>query len=59
MLDEQAHAWLMAAVKVIRERLLKRDLPTDTKVIVMYEAKQDGSWITRALIAMGYTGLAR
>jgi len=41
--DEQPHARLMAAVKVIQEILMKWLLPTDTKVIVMYEAGQDGS----------------
>jgi transposase len=55
--DDQPHARLMAAVKVIQEILMKWLLPTDTKVIVMYEAGQDGFWICRALNAMGYTGL--
>lgn len=55
--DEQPHARLMAAVKVIQEILMKWLLPTDTKVIVMYEAGQDGFWICRALNAMGYSGL--
>uniref|UniRef100_UPI003751B2EB IS110 family transposase n=1 Tax=Undibacterium sp. TaxID=1914977 RepID=UPI003751B2EB len=55
--DDQPHARLMAAVKVIQEILVKWLLPTDTKVIVMYEAGQDGFWICRALNAMGYTGL--
>lgn len=53
--EEQAHARLMAAVKVIQEIQMKWSLSVETKVVVMYEAGQDGFWIYRALEAMGYS----
>ena len=55
--EEHAQARLLRALAVIKETLVKWLLPKDTRVVVMYEAGQDGFWIYRALSKMGYQTL--
>ena len=51
---EQAAGRLAETVTVIEETRTKWRLPADARVVVVYEAGQDGFWIERALSALGY-----
>ena len=51
---EQAAGRLAEAVTVIEETKRKWHLREDARVVVVYEAGQDGFWIERALSALGY-----
>src|SRR5437899_3116157 len=55
--NEQASKRLTAAVAVIEETKRKWGLSDPTRVVVSYEAGQDGFWIGRALSALGYEAL--
>ena len=55
--EEHAQARLLRALAVIKETLVKWLLPKETRVVVMYEAGQDGFWIYRALSKLGYQTL--
>lgn len=52
--DDGAQDRLDHTVKVVKETLAKWKLPADTQVVFMYEAGQDGFWIYRALVKLGY-----
>ena len=54
MRDEAAAARLAHVVMVIEEGKKKWQLPASTRTVVIYEAGQDGFWISRALIKLGY-----
>lgn len=51
---EQASKRLDEAAAVIESTKKKWGLPVKTRVVVIYEAGQDGFWIQRALQALGY-----
>lgn len=51
---EQAAGRLAEAVVVIEEMKRKWELGAEARVVVVYEAGQDGFWIARALTARGY-----
>ncbi|AZP12244.1 IS110 family RNA-guided transposase [Undibacterium parvum] len=55
--DEAAQKRLEQAVAVIEETKQKWGLAQPLRVVVMYEAGQDGFWIARALIQLGYEAL--
>lgn len=55
--DEVAQKRLEQAVAVIEETKQKWGLAQPLRVVVMYEAGQDGFWIARALIQLGYEAL--
>jgi len=55
--DEQAQKRLAQAVAVIEEVKRKWKLDERIRVAVMYEAGQDGFWISRALAKLGYDAL--
>lgn len=48
-----ADARLQAVVELIEQQKLKWQLPCSVRVVVSYEAGQDGFWIQRALAARG------
>jgi len=50
----QACGRLEQVVELIRRMLEKWHLPADTRVVVNYEAGQDGFWLVRALARYGY-----
>ena len=52
--DEAAPARLSHAVAVIEELKRKWALDRQARVVVLYEAGQDGFWISRALSESGY-----
>jgi len=52
--EQQAQARLEAAVQRIEQTKGKWGLPTGTRVVIVYEAGQEGFWIARALRALGY-----
>lgn len=52
--SEVAAQRLSEAVKVMEETKRKWSLPEGVRVVVTYEAGQDGFWIQRALSALGY-----
>jgi transposase len=54
MRDEAAAARLAHVVMLIEEGKKKWQLPASTRTVVIYEAGQDGFWISRALIKLGY-----
>ncbi|CAG9186339.1 hypothetical protein LMG23994_06175 [Cupriavidus pinatubonensis] len=49
----QASARLQAVLDLIEQHREKWSLPADVRVVVSYEAGQDGFWISRALQARG------
>lgn len=51
---EQAAGRLAQAVAVMEETKRKWQLGAETRVVVCYEAGQDGFWIERALSGLGY-----
>lgn len=51
---EEAAQRLSETEDVIKAQKRKWQLPTDCRVVVMYEAGQDGFWICRALKKLGY-----
>jgi transposase len=55
--SEQACKRLEQAVAVIEEVKKKWKLAKQMRVVVMYEAGQDGFWISRALTKVGYEAL--
>lgn len=55
--DDAAQKRLEQAVAVIEETKRKWGLDKHIRVVVMYEAGQDGFWIARALIKLGYEAL--
>lgn len=55
--SEVASKRLKDAVAVIEGTKAKWGLSEQTRVVVMYEAGQDGFWIQRALIELGYEAL--
>ncbi len=55
--DEVAQKRLEQAVAVIKEVKRKWQLAEHMRVVVMYEAGQDGFWISRALAKLGYEAL--
>lgn len=55
--DETAQKRLRQAIAVIEETKQKWGLDQHLRVVVMYEAGQDGFWIARALIKLGYEAL--
>ena len=52
--DETPHKRLRSTIAVIKRQIEKWALPTYVSVAVVYEAGQDGFWISRALSARGY-----
>src|SRR5206468_2416574 len=50
--EQQAQARLEAAVQRIEQTKGKWGLPTGTRVVIVYEAGQEGFWIARALRAL-------
>src|SRR5437773_6041268 len=52
--EEQAQARLSASVGCIEECKRKWGLPAGVRVVVVYEAGQDGFWIARELAKFGY-----
>lgn len=52
--SEQASKRLSEASAVIEATKIKWGLPDRTRIVVIYEAGQDGFWIQRALQALGY-----
>ena len=52
--SEEADKRLREAIAVIEEMKRKWNLDAGTRVVVMYEAGQDGFWISRALNKLGY-----
>jgi len=54
---EEASKRLLEVIDIITQQKEKWDLPKDCRVVVMYEAGQDGFWICRALKARGYEAL--
>lgn len=52
--DEAAAGRLAHVVAVIEECKKKWQLPASTRTVVIYEAGQDGFWISRALMKLGY-----
>lgn len=52
--NAEAAERLSEAVEVIETRKAKWGLGADCRVVVMYEAGQDGFWISRALTKLGY-----
>jgi len=52
--EEQAQARLSAAAACIEQCKGKWGLPAGVRVVVVYEAGQDGYWIARALSKLGY-----
>jgi len=55
--NEDAAKRFAEAEGVIEARKVKWGLGTDCRVVVMYEAGQDGFWISRALTKSGYEAL--
>ena len=55
--NEEAGKRLQEAVAVIEEVKKKWKLVEQIRVVVMYEAGQDGFWISRALARLGYEAL--
>ncbi len=55
--DEEAQKRLAHAAAVIEEVKKKWKLAEQVRVVVMYEAGQDGFWINRALVGLGYETL--
>ena len=55
--SEQAAKRLEEAAAVIEATKKKWGLPERTRIVVIYEAGQDGFWIQRALSGMGYEAL--
>jgi transposase len=55
--DDEAQNRLKEAVAVIEEVKKKWKLGEQVRVVVMYEAGQDGFWISRALEKLGYETL--
>jgi len=55
--SEEAGKRLTDAVSVIEKTKTKWGLSEKTRVVVMYEAGQDGFWIQRALSELGYQAL--
>lgn len=51
---EQAAGRLSEALQLIEQTRAKWALPEQTRVVVIYEAGQDGFWIARALGELGY-----
>jgi len=51
---EQAAGRLVEAVQLVEATKRKWQLGAATRVVVIYEAGQDGFWIERALAALGY-----
>lgn len=54
---EEAGKRLAEAEAIIEAQKKKWDLPANCRIVVMYEAGQDGFWIVRALIKHGYEAL--
>lgn len=52
--QEGAAARLAELIGLIEESRVKWQLPSDCRVVVLYEAGQDGFWICRALRERGY-----
>jgi transposase len=52
--DEQAQQRLMHAAAVIEQVKAKWKLSEPTRIVIVYEAGQDGFWIYRALSLLGY-----
>lgn len=54
---EEAAKRLAEAEDIIESQKKKWEIPADCRVVVMYEAGQDGFWIYRTLIKHGYEAL--
>jgi transposase len=52
--EEEPQVRLSAAVQCIEEQKRKWGLPAGVRVVIVYEAGQDGFWIARALQKLGY-----
>lgn len=55
--NEDAARRLAETVALIEAQKAKWQLPPDCRVVVLYEAGQDGFWICRALSKLGYEAL--
>jgi len=55
--NEVASDRLSEAIGLIEQAKQKWNMPSDTRVVIVYEAGQDGFWIQRALTQMGYEAL--
>ncbi len=52
--DDMAAARVLQVIALIQECKKKWQLPSATRTVVIYEAGQDGFWISRALVKQGY-----